>query len=90
PVAKITWHSWLEMNPATAEARGIREGDIVTVTSPHGSVEVPVWLYPGIREDTVALQMGTGHTDFGRWATGKGVNALKLLPATAEQPSGAL
>lgn len=90
PVSKITWHSWLEMNPATAEARGIREGDMVTVTSPHGEVTVPVWVYPGIREDSVALAMGGGHTDMGRWATDQGVNALDLLPAAAEQPSGAL
>jgi molybdopterin-containing oxidoreductase family iron-sulfur binding subunit len=89
PVSKITWHSWLEMNPVTAEARGIREGDIVTVTSGHGSVDVPVWVYPGIREDSVALAMGGGHTDMGRWATGAGVNAMDLLPATTEQPSGA-
>ena len=89
PVSKITWHSWLEMNGTTAEARGIREGDMVIVTSPHGSVEVPVWVYPGIREDTVALAMGGGHTSMGRWANGSGVNALDLLPATAEQPSGA-
>jgi anaerobic selenocysteine-containing dehydrogenase/Fe-S-cluster-containing dehydrogenase component len=89
PVSKITWHSWLEMNPVTAEARGIRVGDMVTVTSPHGAVEVPVWVYPGIREDAVALAMGGGHTDMGRWATGAGVNALDLLAATAEQPSGA-
>ena len=88
PVSKITWHSWLEMNPNTAEARGIVEGDIVTVSSPHGEVEVPVWLYPGIREDTVALAMGGGHTDMGRWATDQGVNAVALLPAVAEQPSG--
>ncbi|MDZ7781330.1 MAG: molybdopterin-dependent oxidoreductase [Gemmatimonadota bacterium] len=90
PVSKITWHSWLEIHPTTAEARGIREGDIVTVTSPHGEVQVPAWLYPGIREDTVALAMGGGHTNMGRWATGQGVNAVRLLPASAEQPSGTL
>lgn len=89
PVSKIMWHSWVEMNPHTAEARGIREGDVVTVASPHGSVEVPVWLYPGIREDVVAVAMGGGHTDFGRWANGNGINAMALLPAVAEQPSGA-
>ena len=89
PVSKIMWHGWVEMNPAAAEARGLREGDIVTVTSPYGSVEVPVWPYPGIREDVVALAMGGGHTDFGRWANGNGVNAMALLPAVAEQPSGA-
>ena len=89
PVSKITWHSWLEINPVTAGARGLRNGDIVTVTSPHGSVDVPVWLYPGIREDAVALAMGGGHTSMGRYADGNGVNALDLLPAVAEQPSGA-
>ncbi|HKJ01991.1 MAG TPA: molybdopterin-dependent oxidoreductase, partial [Longimicrobiales bacterium] len=89
PVSKIMWHGWVEMNPDAAEARGLRQGDIVTVTSPHGSVEVPVWLYPGIREDVVALAMGGGHTDYGRWANGNGVNAMALLPAVAEQPSGA-
>jgi molybdopterin-containing oxidoreductase family iron-sulfur binding subunit len=89
PVSKIMWHSWVEMNPHAAEARGIREGDIVSVTSPHGSVDVPVWLYPGIREDVVAVAMGGGHTDFGRWANGQGANAMALLPAVAEQPSGA-
>jgi molybdopterin-containing oxidoreductase family iron-sulfur binding subunit len=89
PVSKITWHSWLEMHPDTATARGLRKGDVVTVTSPYGSVEVPLWLYPGIRPDVVALAMGGGHTDFGRWGTGNGVNAMDLLPAVAEQPSGA-
>lgn len=90
PVSKITWHSWLEINPHTAEEHGVGNGDIVLVTSPHGSLEVPVWLYPGIREDTVALAMGGGHTGMGRYADGNGVNALGLLPAEAEQPSGAL
>ncbi|MGD8319166.1 MAG: molybdopterin dinucleotide binding domain-containing protein, partial [Gemmatimonadota bacterium] len=90
PVSKITWHSWLEINPKTAEARGLEEGDFVTVASPHGSVTVPVWPYPGIREDAVALAMGSGHTDFGRWATDRGVHAMALLPAVTEQPSGAL
>ncbi len=89
PVSKIMWHSWLEMHPRAAEARGLREGDIVTVTSPHGSVDVPLWLYPGIREDAVALAMGGGHTDMGHYATGNGVNAMTLLPAVSEQPSGA-
>jgi anaerobic selenocysteine-containing dehydrogenase/Fe-S-cluster-containing dehydrogenase component len=90
PVSKLVWHSWLEINPLTAAARGLVNGDMVTVTSPHGAVEVPVWLYPGIREDAVALAMGNGHTGSGRYADGNGVNALDLLPAEAEQPSGGM
>ena len=90
PVSKLVWHSWLEINPVTAAARGLVNGDIVTVTSPNGTVEVPVWLYPGIREDAVALAMGNGHTGMGRYANGNGVNALDLLSAATEQPSGGM
>lgn len=90
PVSKMAWHSWLEVNPRTADAMGLRTGDVVRVRSPHGTVEVPVWAYPGIREDSVALAMGGGHENYGRFADGNGVNAMVLLAAEVEQPSGAL
>jgi len=90
PVAKIGWHSWIEMHPDTARERGLRKGEIVRVTSPYGELEVPVWTYPGIRADTVAIAMGGGHENSGRWADNRGVNPMVLLPAVAEQASGAL
>ena len=90
PVSKIAWHSWVEVHPETAADLGISRGDIVRVTSPHGQVEVPVWTYPGILRNTVALAMGGGHTSFGRFADGRGVNPMVLLPAEIEQTSGSL
>ncbi len=90
PATKITWDSWVEINPATCERLGLVKGDVVTITSPHGSLEVAVWPYPGIREDAIAIPTGGGHTSMGRYADGFGVNPMQLLPAEAEQPSGAL
>ena len=90
PVSKISWHSWVEVHPETASDLGISTGDIVRVTSPHGQLEVPVWTYPGILRNTVALAMGGGHTRFGRFADGRGVNPMALLPAEIEQTSGSL
>ena len=90
PVSKMAWHSWVEVHPEAANRLGLRTGDMVRIRSPHGEVEAPVWTYPGIREDTVALAMGGGHESYGRFAQGMGVNAMDLLPATVEQPSGAL
>jgi anaerobic selenocysteine-containing dehydrogenase/Fe-S-cluster-containing dehydrogenase component len=90
PVTKLAWHSWVEIHPETAEEQGLRRGDLVRVASPHGEVEVPVYPYPGIRPDTVALSMGGGHENYGRYADGKGVNPMTLLPAQVEEPSGAL
>ncbi len=90
PVSKLTWHSWVEIHPDAAERLGVRDGDIVRVTSPHGELEIPVWTYPGIRDDTVAIAMGGGRRNAGRYGTAQGANPLVLLPAVAEQPSGAL
>ena len=90
PVSKITWHSWVELHPATAERMELREGDVVRVSSPHGQVELPVWPYAGVREDVAAIAMGGGHTGYGRYADGNGVNPMGLLPAESEQPSGAM
>ena len=90
PVSKITWHSWVEMHPNRAEALGLRTGDVVVLSTEHGSIEAPVWTYPGIREDLIAVPMGGGHTSAGRFADGNGVNALDLLPSEAESLSGGL
>ena len=81
PVTKITWHSWVEVSPATARTLDVRDGEIVELTSPYGTVEAPVYVYPGIRDDAVAIPLGFGHTAYGTFAQGRGVNALDLLGA---------
>ncbi|MDE2783847.1 MAG: 4Fe-4S dicluster domain-containing protein [Gemmatimonadota bacterium] len=89
PVSKVMWHSWVEVNPATLERLGLREGDVVSVATAEGAVEVPVWPYPGIREDAVAVTMGGGHTNYGQFADGNGVNPMTLLGAATDAGSGA-
>ena len=81
PVTKITWHSWVEVSPAAARTLDVRDGEILELTSPYGSVEAPVYVYPGIRDDAVAIPLGLGHTAYGAIAQGRGVNALDLLGA---------
>jgi len=81
PVTKITWHSWVEVSPGAAQKLDVRDGEIVELTSPYGKVEAPVCVYPGIRDDAVAVPLGFGHTGYGVFAQGRGVNALDLLGA---------
>ena len=83
PVTKVTWGSWVEINPKTARALGVAEGDVVRVESASGSVSLPAYLHPGIRENVVAIPIGQGHTAFGRYASGVGTNAYDLLPGEA-------
>ncbi|HEX9895543.1 MAG TPA: molybdopterin-dependent oxidoreductase, partial [Gemmatimonadales bacterium] len=81
PVTKITWHSWIEIHPETAREMDLRAGEHLRLTSPHGSIEAPVYLYAGVRRDVLAVPLGLGHTEFGQFATGQGVTPLDLLSA---------
>ncbi|MDD5435573.1 MAG: molybdopterin-dependent oxidoreductase, partial [Nitrospira sp.] len=68
PMTSVVWGTWVEINPETAKKMGIREGDIVFVESTVGGVHLPVYLYPGIRPDTVSIPIGQGHSSYGRYA----------------------
>ncbi len=82
PVSKICWQSWVEIHPMTARKLGIERGDHVKVQTASGSITAPAYLYLGIRQDTVAVALGQGHTAYGRYAQDIGVNALDALGAT--------
>jgi anaerobic selenocysteine-containing dehydrogenase len=79
-MTSVMWGSWVEINPKTAAALGINDGDVVEVETAHGSLRVPAVLYPAIRPDTIAIPYGQGHTAYGRYANGRGVNAAALDP----------
>lgn len=82
PTTTVTWGTWVEMNPETAKHHGIENDDVILITSPAGSLEVSVYKYPAIRPDTIAIPFGRGHTAYGRYAEGRGVNPADLLNAT--------
>jgi anaerobic selenocysteine-containing dehydrogenase len=85
PTTTVMWGTWVEMNPKTAEALGVDDQDVVRISSPAGSIEATVYKYPAIRPDTIAMPFGQGHTAYGQFARGRGVNPLDLLsPLTNE------
>ncbi len=90
PVTKAVWNSWVEIHPDTAKKLGITRGDKVKVETESGSVETYAYVWPGVRRDVLAIPLGQGHTAYGRYAQGRGVNALALLPAAQDAASGAI
>jgi anaerobic selenocysteine-containing dehydrogenase len=84
------WSSWVEINPRTAERLGIQQGDLVEIASEHGSLGAPAVLSPGIAPDVVAMPVGQGHENFGRFASGRGANPLPILAPLAERETGSL
>ncbi len=73
------WNAWVEINPETAAKLGIKDDDIVQITSAVGSVEAIAYLYPAIEPGCVAVPFGQGHTVFGRYAQGRGFNPAAVM-----------
>jgi menaquinone reductase, molybdopterin-binding-like subunit len=90
PVTSVTWQTWVELNPTLAAKLGVVEGDLVGVESARGRVEAPVYISPAAPPEILAMPFGQGHTGFGRWATGRGINPMQLLEPLADAASGAL
>ena len=79
PTTTVMWNTWLEINPSTAEELGLFDDDVVKVISPFGEIEAVIYRYPAIRPDIIAIPFGQGHTNFGRYAQGRGANPAHLL-----------
>jgi molybdopterin-containing oxidoreductase family iron-sulfur binding subunit len=73
----VVWTPWAEFSPATAARLGIETEDVVAITTPAGSVELIAYVYPGLRDDAVALPLGAPE-------------ALQLIPSVTDASSGAL
>ena len=90
PVTSVVWHTWVELNSKTAEEKGIKEGDVLEITSPKGTVTAPAYVHPAVPPWTVSMPIGQGHTAFGRYAEGFGVNTLSILAPQIDGDTGAL
>lgn len=70
-LAEILHENPLWINPDTAQAKGIREGDRVKVSSATGSLIVRVRLSNGVHPRVVTLTEGLGHSQLGKFARAK-------------------
>jgi anaerobic selenocysteine-containing dehydrogenase len=84
PMTTVAWQTWVEIHPQTAQKLGVGDGDVVRIASPAGQIEAPVYVYPAIRPDTVAVPIGQGHSDYGRYARNRGSNPLTLVGAMGD------
>jgi anaerobic selenocysteine-containing dehydrogenase len=89
-LAEVVWDSWVEIHPKTADKLGLITGDVVSVESSAGKVKVKVVVFPGIHPDAVAIPLGQGHTEYGRYAKGIGVNPFSILTAKYDGKTGEL
>ena len=91
PVTTVTWGTWVELNPRTAESLGIRQGDVVRLESSGGrSIDATAYLSVAAPPDVVAVPLGQGHDHSSSFAAGRGSNPLSLIVPMEEEETGAL
>ncbi len=93
PVVRTVWGSWVEMHPETARKLGVVTKDVVRVTRDvegggmtvlSSQYEAPVYVWEGVAPGTIAIPIGQGHTEYGRFAKGVGANGWKMTPTFAQ------
>lgn len=89
-ISKVVWGSWAEIHPTTASKLGVKSGEFIKLTSAQGTLEVPVYVYKGVHPDVIAVPMGQGHEEYGRYAKNRGVNPLKILNPVTDTTTGEL
>lgn len=90
PLSTFSWTTWAEISPGTAKKLGLGEKDKVKVKTPSGEVDVGYFASPGVPDNIVAINMGNGHEQMGRYGTGRGANPVRLLASAVDPVSGAL
>jgi len=76
PITKLAWDNAALVSIATAKNLNLQNGDMVRIDD--SDTAVPIWIQPGISENTVVMNLGYGRTRAGRIGTGVGFNAYKL------------
>jgi anaerobic selenocysteine-containing dehydrogenase len=89
-ITKVVWDSWAELHPSAASRLGVQQGDILSVTSAHGTLNVKAVVTKSIHPEAIAIPLGQGHQEYGRYAQGLGVNPLKILSPVTDVKTGEL
>ena len=88
-ISKTTWDNALFVPPALAKqlgfdgkiSGGVYQTDVARVTVGGASIEIPVYIQPGLAPNTVAVERGYGRRAAGVVADGVGVDVAPILPA---------
>jgi len=60
PITKLTWDNTDQMSVATAQKLGVVNGDVLRITVDEPSVEAPVWIVPGMADNSITMHLGYG------------------------------
>src|SRR5277367_3689973 len=88
PITKLTWDNAVLLSPKTAKELGVfteRNSQtqkffnyVVDIKLGDRTVRGPIWVQPGMADNTIGLALGYGREKTGRVGRGAGFNAYPL------------
>ena len=82
PVTKVTWDNVALISANMAKHFKVKNEGLLKISGNGSNVTLPVWIQPGMADNTIALELGYGR-EVGRVSTGVGSNVSTLRSATA-------
>lgn len=82
------WNTWVEINPETAERLGIHDGEVVSIISPKGNLQVKAKILPTVMPEVVMVPFGLGHRGPGRDTGRIDINPHEIFADDADALSG--
>jgi molybdopterin-containing oxidoreductase family iron-sulfur binding subunit len=80
PLSLVMWDSWAEINPLTAKKLSLKTGQIAKIENRFGQLNIPVVVTEQVKDGVIAVPIGQGHEEYGRFAkVVKGGNVYNLL-----------
>jgi len=83
PLTKLTWDNPALVSPKTAETLGLASEDVVRLDYAGRSLELPVWILPGMADSVVCLTLGYGRLRAGRIGSGIGFDTFTVRSSRA-------
>ena len=83
PMNKLTWDNAVLIGPVMGERLQIKTCDVVELELNGKKVTGPVWIQPGVPDNSVTVTLGYGRARAGRVGTGQGFDAYKLRTSAA-------
>jgi len=78
PMSKLVWDNAVLIGPKMADRLGIKTCDLVELELNGKKVTGPVWIQPGVPDNSVTITLGYGRRRAGRVGTAQGFDAYPL------------
>jgi MoCo/4Fe-4S cofactor protein with predicted Tat translocation signal len=83
PMTKLTWGNAALISPATARAKSLNDGDMITLSKGSLKLDAAVMVQPGQMDDAVTIALGYGRTVCGNVGKNVGFNANAIRTSDA-------